>query len=377
MRVDPLKVDVGRVADVMSIQYAERRHALPLTFGLTDVTIATCEPLDVAWVRRDRGAHAPPRQAGDRQPDRDRPLHDRVLRALALGSQRDQDGRVGGARQLRAAGRARQEQQAARRQRLGRDPGRRLALAVRLRPARLRHPPRAAPRAQRHPLSHRRRHAHRLPAAARRDERDGRARQAARPDGRDRAAPSARRPHQGQQSRRRRGRDAPVDAADCLRREDGDADLRSRHHRQDAREPRLRQPRRQALGRAGGAAARDHPRHRPDRLGQDDDALLDAAPPGHRRGQRLHDRRPDRDDPAGVQPDAGAAGHRPRLHRGPARADAPGPGHHHGRRDPRPADRRHGDPGLAHRPPRLLDPPHQRFRVGDHPPQRPRRRRPT
>ena len=53
--------------------------------------------------------------------------------------------------------------------------------------------------------------------------------------------------------------------------------------------------------------------------------------------------------------------HRPRLRRGPARADAPGPGHHHGRRDPRPADRRHGDPGLAHRPPRLLDAAHQRF----------------
>jgi general secretion pathway protein E len=50
LRIDPLKVDVGRVADVMSIQYAERRHALPLTFGLTEVTIATCEPLDTAWV---------------------------------------------------------------------------------------------------------------------------------------------------------------------------------------------------------------------------------------------------------------------------------------------------------------------------------------
>ena len=43
-RIDPLRVDVGRVADVMSINYAERRHALPLTFGLTEVTIATCEP---------------------------------------------------------------------------------------------------------------------------------------------------------------------------------------------------------------------------------------------------------------------------------------------------------------------------------------------
>ena len=50
VRIDPLRVDVGRVADVMSINYAERRHALPLSFGLTEVTIATCEPLDLGWV---------------------------------------------------------------------------------------------------------------------------------------------------------------------------------------------------------------------------------------------------------------------------------------------------------------------------------------
>ncbi len=49
MRIDPLRADVGRVADVMSINYAERRHALPLTFGPVEVTIATCEPLDIAW----------------------------------------------------------------------------------------------------------------------------------------------------------------------------------------------------------------------------------------------------------------------------------------------------------------------------------------
>ena len=30
LRIDPLKVDVGRVAEVMSITYAERRHALPV-----------------------------------------------------------------------------------------------------------------------------------------------------------------------------------------------------------------------------------------------------------------------------------------------------------------------------------------------------------
>jgi general secretion pathway protein E len=50
LRIDPLKVDVGRVAEVMSINYAERRRALPLSLGLHEVTIATCEPLDVSWV---------------------------------------------------------------------------------------------------------------------------------------------------------------------------------------------------------------------------------------------------------------------------------------------------------------------------------------
>jgi general secretion pathway protein E len=50
LRIDPLRVDVGRVAEIMSITYAERRHALPLAVGLSEVTIATCEPLDLAWV---------------------------------------------------------------------------------------------------------------------------------------------------------------------------------------------------------------------------------------------------------------------------------------------------------------------------------------
>jgi general secretion pathway protein E len=49
-RIDPLKVDVGRVADVMSITYAERRRALPLQFGINEVTVATSEPFDLGWV---------------------------------------------------------------------------------------------------------------------------------------------------------------------------------------------------------------------------------------------------------------------------------------------------------------------------------------
>ena len=50
LRIDPLKVDVGRVAEVMSITYAERRRALPVQVGAREVTIATCEPFDTGWV---------------------------------------------------------------------------------------------------------------------------------------------------------------------------------------------------------------------------------------------------------------------------------------------------------------------------------------
>ena len=51
LRIDPLKVDVARVADVMSINYAERRRALPVAVGVSEVTIATCEPLDLGWLQ--------------------------------------------------------------------------------------------------------------------------------------------------------------------------------------------------------------------------------------------------------------------------------------------------------------------------------------
>ncbi len=50
LRIDPLRADVGRVADVMSVQYAETRRALPVQVTATEVMIATAEPFDVAWV---------------------------------------------------------------------------------------------------------------------------------------------------------------------------------------------------------------------------------------------------------------------------------------------------------------------------------------
>ncbi len=50
LRIDPLKVDVGRVAEVMSINDAEKRRSLPVLVGPADVTVATCEPFDTEWV---------------------------------------------------------------------------------------------------------------------------------------------------------------------------------------------------------------------------------------------------------------------------------------------------------------------------------------
>jgi general secretion pathway protein E len=49
-RIDPLRVDASKVADVMSLAYAETRRALPLNVLPSEITIATCEPFDVAWV---------------------------------------------------------------------------------------------------------------------------------------------------------------------------------------------------------------------------------------------------------------------------------------------------------------------------------------
>jgi len=50
LRIDPLKADVGRVADVMPVQYAESRRALPVKVGAGEVVIATAEPFDIGWV---------------------------------------------------------------------------------------------------------------------------------------------------------------------------------------------------------------------------------------------------------------------------------------------------------------------------------------
>ncbi len=49
-RIDPLKVDVGRVADAMSASYAERHRVLPVQVTPQEVVVATAEPFIDDWV---------------------------------------------------------------------------------------------------------------------------------------------------------------------------------------------------------------------------------------------------------------------------------------------------------------------------------------
>ena len=50
LRIDPLKVDAGRVSEVMSANYAERHKVLPVQVTAQDVVIATGEPFVTDWV---------------------------------------------------------------------------------------------------------------------------------------------------------------------------------------------------------------------------------------------------------------------------------------------------------------------------------------
>ena len=50
MRIDPLKVDVGKVADTMSAAYAERHKILPVQVTPTELVVATAEPFITDWV---------------------------------------------------------------------------------------------------------------------------------------------------------------------------------------------------------------------------------------------------------------------------------------------------------------------------------------
>lgn len=51
LHIDPLKVDVGRVAETMSAVYAERHKVLPIQVTAAELVIATSEPFMTDWVQ--------------------------------------------------------------------------------------------------------------------------------------------------------------------------------------------------------------------------------------------------------------------------------------------------------------------------------------
>ncbi|AGX88065.1 GspE/PulE family protein [Candidatus Symbiobacter mobilis] len=50
VRIDPLRVDVGKVAETMGLAYAQHHKILPIQIGPAEVTVATSEPFVTGWV---------------------------------------------------------------------------------------------------------------------------------------------------------------------------------------------------------------------------------------------------------------------------------------------------------------------------------------
>ncbi len=111
---------------------------------------------------------------------------------------------------------------------------------------------------------------------------------------------------------------------------------------------------------------RHHPRHRPDRLGQDHHALCRAAQlnDGSRNILTVED--PVEYADRRRRPDAGQSEGRADLCSRPARDPAPGSRRGDGRRNPRSRDRRDRGAGIADRASRPLDGPYQRCGRRDH-----------
>jgi len=50
LRIDPLRVDVGKVSETMSAAYAERHRVLPVQITASEVVVATAEPFVTDWI---------------------------------------------------------------------------------------------------------------------------------------------------------------------------------------------------------------------------------------------------------------------------------------------------------------------------------------
>mmetsp|Transcript_21592 Transcript_21592/g.51206 ORF Transcript_21592/g.51206 Transcript_21592/m.51206 type:complete len:361 (+) Transcript_21592:569-1651(+) len=145
--------------------------------------------------------------------------------------------------------------------------------------------------------------------------------------------------HHAQRVRRgrRRARAGPRPGRGAGHADAGCAGLRARGARPDPR--------------AGPPAPRHAARHRPDRLGQDDDALRGDQRGQHRPRQDHHHRRPGRVPARGRRADPRQREERPDLLARPALHPAPRPRPGDGRRDPRRRDGPDRGAGGADRPP--------------------------
>jgi len=50
LRIDPLKVDVSKVAEAFTAAYAQRHKVLPVAITATEIVVATCEPFATDWL---------------------------------------------------------------------------------------------------------------------------------------------------------------------------------------------------------------------------------------------------------------------------------------------------------------------------------------
>ena len=378
LRIDPLRADVGRVADVMSVRYAETRCALPVTVGTSEVTVATAEPFDIGWV--------PEIEAHTRRSVKlvlANPLDVRryttefyaLAKSVRSASKSGEISAAASFEQLVELGKTNKQLDAndqgvvqvvdwlwqyafdQRASDIHLEPRREMGV-IRFRIDGVLHTVYQVPLGVMNAMTARIKLLGRMDVVERRRPLDGRIK--------------TRRPEEGGKA----GAEVEMRLSTMPTAFGEKMVMRIFDPAGGGEGPGaagLRRARHAALAAADRAPARHRARHRAHRQRQDDDAVQHAQAPGHRRGQRLHHRGPDRDDRAGLQPDPGARGHRHGLRRGPARADAAGPGHHHGGRDPRPGHRRDGDPGRAHRPPGVQHPAHQRRGRGDHAAGRPGR----
>ncbi len=97
-RIDPLKVDVAKVADTMSAAYAERHKVLPVQVTAAEVVVATSEPFMDGWIDEvERQAKRPVRRVVANPQDIHRYTAEFFALAKSVRSAQRSGGNSGGA----------------------------------------------------------------------------------------------------------------------------------------------------------------------------------------------------------------------------------------------------------------------------------------